>query len=330
MKKRLWLTWETQRRNRTLSQALNAELIELDYKLKPWRRYPKAIGNTIKALLRHKPELVFVQNPSLVLALLGVWYGRISSTPVVVDAHNAGVRPFGGQRPWANWLARHVMRQAHMTLVTNRALASYVDGLGGRSFVLPDPLPPLDKAAGERLHTDPSVLFICTWAADEPYLEVLEASRRIAPSIRVYITGNSKGREQALGQSLPPNVVLTGFVPEQEFLDLLAGADVIMDLTTREDCLVCGAYESVAAGKPMVLSDTRALRQYFSKGAVYTENHAEAIASAIDRAVEDRARLRAEVAELECELLESWARQRDELEAELIQRASRPAEASNL
>jgi glycosyltransferase involved in cell wall biosynthesis len=330
MNKRLWLTWETQRRNRTLSQALNAELIEMDYKLKPWHRYPKAIANTLKTLLKRRPELVFVQNPSLVLALLGIWYGRISGTPVIVDAHNAGVQPFEGQRPWTNWLARHVMRQARMTIVTNRALAAYVDGVGGRSFVLPDPLPALERSADQRLHADPSVLFICTWAADEPYLEVLKAASRIDPRIRVYITGNSKGRERTLNQPLPSNVVLTGFVPEQRFLELLAGADVIMDLTTREDCLVCGAYEAVAAGKPMVLSNTRALRQYFSKGAVYAENHAEAIAAAIEQAVEGQARLGAEVEELERELLESWARQRDELETELKQRPSGPAEASNI
>ena len=324
MNKRLWLTWETQRRNRTLSRALGARLIELDYKLPRWRRYPRAIAATLRILLADRPDLVFSQNPSLTLALFSVWYGRISGTPVVIDAHNAGISPFEGRRGWANRLARHVIRQARLTIVTTRALANYVDQLGGRSFVLPDPLPELEPAAGTHASAGPSVLFVCTWAPDEPYLEVLEAARRIDPSIRVYVTGNSKGRERELRGELPDNVVLTGFVPEQQFLDLLHTSDVIMDLTTRENCLVCGAYEAVAAGKPMVLSNTQALRQYFSKGAVYADNTAESIAEAIEQAVAERGRLKDEVRLLEAELSASWARRRDDLELTLRQRFARP------
>lgn len=322
MKQRIWLTWERQRRNRTLSEALGAHLYELDYKLPRVRRWLKAIGGTLSVLWRDKPNYLFAQNPSLILALIAVWYGRLTGRIVAIDAHNAGIFPFFGRegrfnrimRPIMQRLAHHVMRRATVTIVSNAGLAGYVERVGGRAFVLPDPLPDLGSATradgtGDR----PSVLFICTWAADEPYAEVLKAAARLDPATRIYITGNSKGREQVV-QPVPENVVLTGFVPEEEFIELLHRADVVMDLTTLDNCLVCGAYEAVAAGKAMVLSDTEALRAYFRKGVVYARNDAESIAEAVRQALADKARLDAEVTALKQELLESWQRQRADLE----------------
>lgn len=324
MKERIWLTWERQRRNQTLSEAVGAQLYELDYKLPRLRRWLRAIGNTLQILLREKPQVVFAQNPSLVLALFAAWYGKLTGRTVVIDAHNAGIFPFAGRSKWHNrllrplmqWLTHHVMRLADVTLVSNPALERYVNDVGGRGFVLPDPLPHFDAVAAVEARADdrPTVLFVCTWAADEPYLEVIKAAGRIDPRIRVQITGNSKGREQALGEPLPANVELTGFIPEEEFVRLLHTADVVMDLTTLENCLVCGAYESVAAGRPMVLSDTQALRSYFRRGAVFAQNDADALARAIEQAVAEKAQLEEQVASLRRELSESWQRRRDALE----------------
>lgn len=337
MKDRIWLTWERQRRNRTLSAALGAELYEIDHKLPRLRRWFKAVGETLSILFRDRPLVVFAQNPSLVLALLVVCYTRWTGRISVIDAHNAGIFPFAGRKGWTHRLARpvmqrlthHVMWSADITLVSNPALAAYVDSAGGRGFVLPDPLPTfpgVDTIAPPA--PGPTVLFICTWAADEPYQAVIDAAARIDPAIRVYITGNSKGREQSAGSRLPANVVLTGFVPEEEFVRLLHTVDVVMDLTTLENCLVCGAYEAVAAGKPMVLSDTEALRTYFRKGAVYTVSDAGAIAQAITRALAEKQQLAAQVVELKRELADDWQRQRDALETLLSGLHARSAAAA--
>lgn len=330
MKQRIWLTWERQRRNRTLSEALEAHLYEFDHKLPRIRRWLKAIGGTIGVLWRERPRYLFAQNPSLVLALIAVWYGRLTGRVVAIDAHNAGIFPFFGRagrfhrmmRPIMQRLAHYVMRKATVTIVSNPGLAGYVERVGGRAFVLPDPLPHLGSSSGADGAGDtPSVLFICTWAADEPYAEVLKAAARLDPATRIYITGNSKGREQVV-QPVPDNVILTGFVPEEEFVALLHRADAVMDLTTLDNCLVCGAYEAVAASKPMVLSDTEALRAYFRKGAVFARNDADSIAGAVRQVLADKARLDAEVVALKRELLESWQQQRADLELLLSARGA--------
>jgi glycosyltransferase involved in cell wall biosynthesis len=313
----IWLTWETQRRNRTTSEALGARLIELDYAHHGLRRYVRAVGRTVAILRRLRPRLIFAQNPSIVLAALVTEYGNRTGTPVIIDAHNAGVHPFDGRRPWANTLNRRILRSASLTIVTNNALAEFVANQGGRPFILPDPIPMLPPPKHARaMQGEFNVLFICTWASDEPYAAVLAAAGTLPPGFRIYITGASKGREHAFGP-LPENVSITGFVHEDEFVELLHGADLVMDLTTRENCLVCGAYEALAAEKPLLLSDTRALRAYFNAGAVYTDNTATDIASKLVLARDQCASLRTEAIRLKAELCKSWRARRHALLEEL-------------
>ncbi len=311
---RVWLTWEHQRRNHTASAALGARLHELDYSNPAPIRYPRAIANTLRILRRQRPRLIFAQNPSIVLAALAVAYGKLSRTPVIVDAHNAGIRPFEGRKRWANRLTRHIIRGATATIVSNPGLAAYVSRRGGRPLLLPDPLPPLQRPSRPCLMSGGfKVLFICTWAEDEPYFEVLAAAERLPPAVKIYITGNSKGRERGYGAALPANVELTGFVSEADFTGLLYGADLVMDLTTRADCLLCGAYEAVAAGKPLLLSNSLALRSYFHSGARYTDNSAADIAGQIEAARQEYASLLAAVRGLRHELEQNWSEQRERI-----------------
>lgn len=303
---RLWLTWERQRRNRTLSQAVAAELQEMNLPGGRVQRYGRLIVRTLSLLLRRRPALVFVQNPSMVLALLTVLWGRLARRPVVVDAHNAGVRPFDGARAWANRLAAFLFRNAALTIVSNPALETVVQQAGGRVLALPDPIPDLVPGQPAQAAERFEVLFVCTWAADEPYLEVLRAARDLPEEVRICVTGNSKGRERALEGELPSNVELLGFVAEDEFVRRLQRCQVVMDLTTREDCLVCGAYEATAVEKPMILSDTACLRGYFDKGAIYTANDATAIAAAVRRSVAEIESLDREVRQLKQEKLIEW------------------------
>jgi hypothetical protein len=281
MHQAIWLTWEVQRRNRSTSAALGARLFEVNDPQRGIRRYVRSALRTLSILRRMRPRIVFAQNPSIVLAALATAYGRMTRTPVVIDAHNAGVSPFDGRRRWANMIVRTVMRHASMTLVSNDRLAEYVEAQGGRPFVLPDPLPELPTGRNDiEMKGTFNVLFICTWADDEPYGEVLQAAAQLPEDVRIFVTGASKGRERPFGP-LPGNVTLTGFIDEDRFVGLLREVDLVMDLTTRENCLVCGAYEAVAAGTPMLLSDTHALRSYFHHGALYTDNTRDDVAHKI-------------------------------------------------
>jgi glycosyltransferase involved in cell wall biosynthesis len=102
----------------------------------------------------------------------------------------------------------------------------------------------------------------------------------------VTITGRPKGPAAEMARDFP-RVRLSGFVSHEDYLRMLAKARVVVDLTTREDCLVCGAYEAMALGRPLVVSDTRALRELLQDAAVYAENRASPIAAAVTAAAAD-------------------------------------------
>jgi glycosyltransferase involved in cell wall biosynthesis len=67
-------------------------------------------------------------------------------------------------------------------------------------------------------------------------------------------------------------------------------------LTTWQDCLVCGAYEAMAAGKPCVLSRTTALTELFTRGTVFSSHDPHDIARAVVSAYERRSVLASEIA----------------------------------
>lgn len=317
-KDRIWITWERQRRNRTLSAALDARLFEIDVRASRVKRYLLCIYRTLRVLVDEKPSLVFVQNPSIVLSLLAMTWCRLIRIPLVMDAHNAGVYPFEGKRPWANSIAKFLFRMVNLTLVTNDSLATYVHGSGGRAFVLPDPLPifgaPMPRTTRP---SRPCVLFICTWAADEPFLEVIEAARHLDNSITLYITGNSGGRENSGRMPLPENVVLTGYLSDTDYEVLLRSCNLVIDLTTRQDCLVCGAYEALAAEKPLIVSDTRALRIYFDRGTQYTNNQALDLADKIKLALSREMDMASEMKAMKAIKIQEWSFQHNNLERQL-------------
>jgi len=249
-----------------------------------------------------------VQNPSLVLSLFMVIFAKIGRFKVVVDAHNEGLMPFHAKNNWLLPIYAMVQRSAALTIVTNSRLAQIVSGNGGTPFVLEDKIPDFRHCSRVKLQRDSNVVYVCTFEKDEPYREIIQAARMIDSSIRLYVTGRFEKAPPDLIAQAPPNARFTGFIPDHTYIDLLYSCDVIIDLTLMQDCLVCGAYEAVALGKPVILSDTEALRGYFSKGAVYTESSPEAIAEAIAYALANKEKLSRESDLLRAELQVSWDR----------------------
>ncbi len=300
----LWVAWERHRRSREICGALGVPLAELAGEGGAWR-YPRLLFRTFAMIRRERPDVLFVQCPSIVL---GVWAGllkRVYRFTLVADLHNEAVQPFVCRARWYLGLVMAIRRLADLSLVSNEALERTVNATGGRAFVLPDPVPVTDGArvAGAR-GEGAIVLFVCSFAPDEPYVAVIEAARRLPPDVRVLITGDR--RRAVLPRVVPANVRFTGFLPQAEYDALLVRAAVIVDLTEMQDCLVCGAYEAVAARTPLVTSDTAVLRRHFAKGTVFTRHDPASIAAAISRALDEDAALRDGMRLLHRDLTEQW------------------------
>jgi len=300
----IWITWERQRRNIGISAALGWPLYEMIDGSPRLIRYSRLIVKTIQTILREKPTIVCVQNPSIVLALLGVICKGIMEYKCVIDAHNSGLAPLEGRSEILLKISRWIQRRADLTIVTNEEMKAMVGGNGGKAAVLPDRLPEVPSAEPAATRGGRSVTYICTFSEDEPYEEVIKAAALLDENIVVYITGNHRSRIDV--KSLPSNVDLTGFIDESAYWSLLAASDAVMVLTLREGCLVCGAYETVALGRPLILSDTKALRSYFNRGCIYVKPDSRSIARGIREALHRKEDLLAGIRELHSAIDRDW------------------------
>lgn len=300
----IWITWERQRRNIGISAALGWPLYEMIDGSPRLIRYSRLIVKTIQTILREKPAVVCVQNPSIVLALLGVLCKGIMGYRCVVDAHNSGLIPLEGRSEILLNIARWIQRMADLTIVTNEEMKAMVEANGGKAVILPDRLPEVPPVKPAATRGGRVVTYICTFSEDEPYREVIKAAALLDENIIVHITGNHRGRTET--ESLPANVELTGFIDEAAYWSLLAASDAVMVLTLREGCLVCGAYETVALGRPLILSDTKALRSYFNRGCIYVKPDSRSIAWGIREALQRKEDLRAGVRELSGTIDRKW------------------------
>lgn len=308
-----WITWESQVRNRSLSRSLGAELFELAEEKPRLLRYFLLSLKTIPILFHKKYKVIFTQNPSFFLSLLNVLAAKITGKIAIVDAHNAGIYPASGKHRALTVLNDFILRNANFVIVSNSRLAKAILAKKGQPFVLPDPIPVIDQGVANGLPKGANFcfLFICSWADDEPFMEVIEAARSM-PHYSLFITGKYQKRlSPEFVSRLPGNITLTGYIPDRDYEQLLQRVDVAIDLTTREDCMVCGAYEAAATGTPAILSDHIVNRSYFKPGYIFTRNDKEGIAAAMQEAEGSIATLEADIRFFSEQSKVAWEKDKD-------------------
>lgn len=314
--KKIWITWEKQRRNEGISSGIDAELFELRSSRKGLLRYYELTGITYGIIRKSAPDIIFAQNPSIVLALFVVLCSRLFRYRAIIDAHNSGIFPYDSRYALLNLLSRYIQRHAYMTIVTNSNLCQHVEENGGKGFVLPDHIPTPPEPERKVLEGDKKIVVICTYSSDEPYMEVINAAKHLGSEYKIYYTGNYNGKVDPA--TLPGNVVLLGYLSEKAYWDTLYSADAIMDLTTRENCLVCGAYEGISLNKPLILSNTAVNRDFFHRGCVYVDADYQSIRDGILECFSHHQEYQNQIVTLKKELQEEWEQKRLELLRELV------------
>ncbi len=104
----------------------------------------------------------------------------------------------------------------------------------------------------------PLVVAVCSYGFDEPIDLILEASA-LVPQIDVVMTGRPPA---GLSLKAPSNVQFTGWLSEQDYNDAIAKASAIICLTTREATMQNGLVEALEHRRPVITSNTRALREW--------------------------------------------------------------------
>jgi hypothetical protein len=279
-----------------------------------WRaaplKYPRQIVSTLTLLIRRRPRVVFVQSPPSFATWTAALFATMGRTALVIDAHSDAFERGIWTRP--RWLNALVARRAALTIVTGPHWANVITSMGGRPAVVPAVPTPLTVGAPPPM-SGFNVAVVTTWAADEP-MEAIFAAARACPAATFQVTGKPRGIER-YGSDIPANVRLTGFLDEPAYNGLLANANAVMCLTTRDHTMQNGAAEALYLGTPIITSDWAVLRDYFSRGTIHVDNSPGAIAAAVQRIIDEEPALRAEVRALRDEIADRWQRDRAEIVA---------------
>jgi glycosyltransferase involved in cell wall biosynthesis len=272
-----------------------------------WLKYLVQAADTWRLLSRDRPDAVFVMSPP-VFAVLTVWlWCRVHRAPYVVDAHTAAfLHP---RWRYFQWLQNALCRRAATTIVTNEHLAGLLHAAGARTTIVRDV--PIEYRVTDAYHPEGSfsVAVVCSFNYDEPIGEMLSAAARL-PDVRFYMTGNSSRLQRLDVPPVPGNVVLTGFLSDEEYGSLIANAGAVMTLTTRDHTMLRGAYEAVYQGTPVIVSDWPVLREAFDRGAIHVDNSAASIVAAVARMRANLAQYRGDVMDLRARKLSRWTETR--------------------
>jgi hypothetical protein len=192
---------------------------------------------------------------------------------------------------WALRPTLWLLRRRGAAIVTNRRLGEVCREAKVPTVVANDVVvalrPPADATARlARLRDDLAcerfVLAPVGYGHDEPIAELLDASASLP--VPVVLTGVPP---QAVVDAAPANVRFSGFVERVDLDALLAAAEVVVALTRNERTMQRAGYEGLGFARPLVLSSTLELREFFGDAAIYVEPTTADIARGLNEALAD-------------------------------------------
>ncbi len=324
---RVFVAWTgISRRSEQIAEKLNMSYFRFDRSSgNAIRRSCKLLTNCLRTLLllfRVKPKTVFTYHVHPLISCIGMIYKSISGCRLVCDLHTGAFMDYHIFP--LNILNYYVWQRADRILLHNRESGKYLRSkhrlLAQKIFVLEDPIPVFKKndetLAGKWNVDSISGVMISRFRPDEPIEAFLKAAGNF-PTTKFFLTGRSEAARFPIHELVPQNVNLTGFIPDNEYITLLRSVNFIIVLTDWEMTLVSGGYETLAVKKPLIVSDTRTLRDYFSKHAVYTDNSPDGISQAIAKLIENLDYYESLIEELSRQKKEEWEAKKSLLLVEL-------------
>src|SRR4051794_15392120 len=197
--RQLFLVWKSfQRRPETLASyfGIKVEYVTSGFPSKILKGLDYLVKSvkTLGLLHRSRPDVVWVQAPPNFIPHVVLLWRRFMapSMVVILDCHNAVIRPPWSRTPFMGWALRSVdINLAHNADVVGPLLA--LGAPVGRIMVLEDRSAGLSEKPADGMARvkgkAPLALVPCSFAKDEPIGQLLEAARR-TPRVRYVVTGN--------------------------------------------------------------------------------------------------------------------------------------------
>ena len=285
---RYWLTWNDSQRSRSLAELLDCRLQGAFYEPPFMVRHLVCALHTVFILIKYRPVHIAIQYSFLLLVVLAIYKSVFRRrAKILCDCHTKALRRsisglfgrvFARLKSWS-------FKSVDVALVANEGMIGDISKYCDRYMVVPDPIPNIKKVSR---YNDDYLIFVCAFAVDEPIAEFFSAASKL-PDYEFKCTGRPSREVSTM--NVPENVELVGFLPREEYLHLINGAECVIALTTEENCVQCAAYESISCELPMVISDGVEARDIFKDAAVYVENSGDAIAEGIRLALDNRSKM---------------------------------------
>lgn len=287
--KKVWITWHFATRSRNLAKELNLELFEYFENQSLLKRHLFSSFWTIKVLLKNRPKTIFIQLSFLLLVIVVVYkmmmLGKIT---IVTDCHTKALRRkakgFSNILFWP--IKKFTFGFVNLAIISNEGMIKDIEQLNENYTLLPDKIPIIKTEKNKNPSAEKYCVYISAFAVDEPFHEIFQVAEFLKNDFKLFWTGKIPNHYK-IPDDMPSNIVFTGYISFDEYFNLISNANCILALTTEEDCLQSGAYEALSVDVPMVISDTKALREYFAESAIYTDHNPKNIAKNIVKAIEN-------------------------------------------
>ena len=238
-------------------------------------RYGLLSVRTVRILLQTRPDVVIASSPPSLCPILVFAYARISGCKYIIDAHHLATTGFWSRFPFGSNFNNFIMRSATATLVHNQMIEDLARTRGIPAITLETKIPELQaELSGTRTTGTFAILMPCSFDPDEPVAAIYLAATSL-PCLTFYVTGDPTRLDAGLRKAAPQNVVLTGFLTQEEYDSLLAGCDVVLATATNDyPVRPRAASEAIAAGKPLIASHNQATKSHLGDAAVLIQNTA--------------------------------------------------------
>jgi glycosyltransferase involved in cell wall biosynthesis len=306
----LFLSWSYSRRSEDI-----AALLGIPYRFFPLSQkrrlfqFPLLFLKTLLFLFRTRPSVVFVQHPPVHILFPVLVYYLLCGVRFIIDSHITPGTTLVEKPHHRCYLLLHRFYSffAEVTLFHSRAILERSVEWSGNFMVLENPVRELALRGSYKVEHRPAVGMVTSFSPDEHVEEVTGAARKL-PEVSFYITGSEEKIPPALKTDLPLNVVFTGYISGISYYEFLHAMDLVIVLTDRPESALLGAYESIAAETPLVVSDTETMRECIPQGAAFVENNVESIRSGVEAGLVDREKLKTEIVKLRRNKLEQQQR----------------------
>ncbi len=284
----LFISWtpdtKGSQRTKILSSYLNSDIFRFplftrNILLSPIK-FPIQIIITLIYLFKKKPEILLVEFTQPFIGLTSILYKKIFKKITIIDFHSGPLV----SKQWKNLqsLTYFVLKRSDLIIIHEKTIIKKLKFLKDKKFIIIHD-PPLNFKDIPVFYKERKYfVFPSSGGEDEPLEELIE-SAKFFHELDFYITGKHKKKFL----NVPQNVKFTGLLSFKEFYSLLKGSKGIIALTKWENTLLSAGFEALNLEKPLIVSNKRALREFFKENVIYVNNNPDSIKKGIEKLLEN-------------------------------------------